>query len=287
LPSRASGGSFLTADPYRDFRLAVGRPEDEIDLGRAALAMAGCDYPNLDITAYLSRINQLAADAAARLGAAPDVYRSIAALNYVLFQEHGFHGNREDYFDPRNSFLNEVLDRKVGIPISLSVLYIEVGQRIGLPLHGIGFPGHFLIKHVDDNEEFLIDPFNQGEIRSRESLETMLYRSYGGKIAFDAEFLQATPKKQILRRMLNNLKIIYLKQRDLIKGLSVVERLNVLDPTSAEDIRDRGLIYLQLECFTQALRDLESYLRLAPDAEDAKAVKDQIGILTRQVAQIH
>ena len=277
----------MTSDRYHDFRLAVGRPEEEIDLGRAALAMARCDYPDLDVGAYLSHIDQLAAAAIARLGRGPDVYRSIAALNSVLFQELGFHGNHENYFDPKNSYLNEVLDRKVGIPISLSVLYMEVAQRIGLPLYGVGFPGHFLVKHRGDNEEILIDPFNQGEIRSRESLETMLYRSYGGKIAFDAEFLEATPKKQIVRRMLNNLKIIYLKQRDLIKGLSVVERLNVLDPTSAEDIRDRGLIYVQLECFKQALEDLESYLRLKPHAEDAKAVREQVAVLTKQVAQIH
>ena len=109
----------------------------------------------------------------------------------------------------------------------------------------------------------------------------------GGEIAFDAEFLEATPKKQILRRMLNNLKVIYLQQRDLIKGLSVVERLNVLDPTSVEDIRDRGLIYLQLECFKQALEDLENYLQFAPHAEDAKAVREQVAVLTKRVAQIH
>ena len=177
----------MTADPYRDFRFAVDRPEEGIDLGRAALAMASCDYPDLDVGAYLAHMDQLAATVTVRSGTEPDVYRSIAALNYVLFQEHGFHGSRENYFDPRNSFLNEVLDRKVGIPISLSVLYIEVAQRIGLPLHGVGFPGHFLVKHTGDSEEILIDPFNLGEIRSRESLETMLHRSYGGRIAFDRE----------------------------------------------------------------------------------------------------
>jgi regulator of sirC expression with transglutaminase-like and TPR domain len=277
----------LTSDRYRDFRLAVGRPEEEIDLGRAALAMARCDYPDLDVGAYLARIDQVAAASTARLGAEPDIYRSIAALNYVFFQELGFHGNRENYFDPKNSYLNEVLDRKIGIPISLSVLYMEVARRIGLTLYGVGFPGHFLLKYRSNNEEILIDPFNQGEIRSRESLETMLHRSYGGKIAFDAGFLETTPKKQILRRMLNNLKVIYLRQGDLIRGLSVVERLNVLDPASAEDIRDRGLIYLQLECFKQALEDLESYLRFAPHAEDANAVREQVAMLTKQVAQIH
>ena len=277
----------MTADPYRDFRLAVGCPEEKIDLGRAALAMANCDYPQLDVGAYLSRINELAAATNARLSIQPDVYRSIAALNYVLFQKCGFHGNRENYFDPRNSFLNEVLDRKIGIPISLAVLYVEVAQRIGLPLQGVGFPGHFLVKYRGDNQEIVIDPFNQGEIRSRESLEAMLDKLYGGKIALKPEFLESTGKKQILKRMLNNLKIIYLRANDLTRGLAVVERLVIVDPMSAEDIRDRGILYFKLECFKPALDDLENYLRLAPQAEDADAVRHRVALLTRQVARLH
>jgi regulator of sirC expression with transglutaminase-like and TPR domain len=277
----------LTNDPYKDFRQAVHQVETKIDLGRAALAIAASDYPNLDIDAYLFRIDGLAAAAEMRLGAETDVYRSIAALNQVFFKEHGFRGNREDYFDPKNSFLNEVLDRRTGIPISLSVLYMEVARRMGLSLQGIGFPGHFLVKYLGDDEEIVVDPFNQGEILSKQNLKSMLDRLYGGKITFDPGLLESVTKKQILRRMLNNLKIIYLRQKDLIKGLSVVERLVVLDPTSREDIRDRGLIYLQLECFKQALEDIDSYLRLAPHAEDAPALREQVIVLTKQVAQIH
>ena len=277
----------MTNEPYKDFRQAVDREDTRIDLGKAALTIAVSDYPNLDIAAYLSRIDALATTAAERLGSAADVYRSIATLNFLLFQEHGFCGNREDYFDPKNSFLNEVLDRKTGIPISLSVLYIEVAKRIGLSLRGVGFPGHFLVKYVGAEGEIVIDPFNQGEILSQQNLETMLHRLYGAKITFDPGLLEPIGKKQILRRMLNNLKIIYLKQNDLIKGLSIVDRLIVLDPASGEDIRDRGLIYLQLECFKQALEDLESYLRLAPDAEDAQAIRRQVVALTKQVAQLH
>jgi len=277
----------LTHHPYKEFRQAVDRGEAKIDLGRAALAIAATDYPDLDIDIYLARIDQLAADAQARLGSETDVHRTLAVLNDVLFQEHGFRGNHENYFDPRNSFLNEVLDRRTGIPISLSVLYMEVAQKIGLPLQGVGFPGHFLVKYKGVNEEIVIDPFNQGEIRSRKNLEKMLDRLYGGKISFDPEFLAATTKKQILRRMLNNLEVIYLRQDDLTKGLSVVEHLLVLDPASAQDIRDRGIIYLRLECFKQALEDLKTYLSLAPQAEDAEAIRDQLAALTRQVAQIH
>lgn len=273
----------MTDDRYKDFRQAVRGAEKDIDLGRAALAMAASDYPHLDIDGYLSRIGELAAIAAARLGAGAGVYRSLAALNHVLFKEHGFRGNREHYFDPRNSFLNEVLDRKTGIPISLSVLYMEVAQKIGVTLQGIGFPGHFLVKVLGDRDDIVLDPFNQGEILSRESLEAMLDRLYGGKMALDPILLQPISKKQILRRMLNNLKLIYMRQNDWIKGLSVAERLVILDPASGEDIRDRGLIYLQLECFKQAREDLESYLRLVPHAADADAVRERVKVLTRQI----
>jgi regulator of sirC expression with transglutaminase-like and TPR domain len=277
----------LSQDPYKEFRQAVDQGEANIDLGRAALTMAAADYPDLAIDVYLARLEQLAADARARLGSETDVYRTIDVLNDVLFREHGFRGNREDYFDPRNSFLNEVLDRRTGIPISLSVLYMEVAQKIGLPLQGVGFPGHFLVKYAGPAEEIVIDPFGQGEIRSRKNLQTMLNRLYRGKVGFDADFLAAATKKQILRRMLNNLELIYLRQNELTKGLSVVERLLVLDPASAVDIRDRGIIYLRLECFQQALEDLQRYISLAPRADDAEAIRDQITALTRQVAQIH
>jgi regulator of sirC expression with transglutaminase-like and TPR domain len=276
-----------TTDCHQDFRQAVDRPEDKIELGRAALAIAVCEYPQLDFAHYLSRIDQLAVTAAARLSGHPTGYRAIAALNRVLFEEHGFRGNRENYFDPRNSFLNEVLERKTGIPITLSVLYLEVAQRIGLALEGVGFPGHFLVRYLGDNEKVVLDPFNRGEIRSRESLQEMLDKLYGHKMPLDPSFLRPITNKQILRRMLNNLKMIYLRENALLKVLPVMEQLVILDPASAEDIRDRGAIYLKLECFNQALEDFQTYLRLAPLANDAGTIGQQIGALRKQVAQIH
>ncbi|HVO95489.1 MAG TPA: transglutaminase-like domain-containing protein, partial [Terriglobales bacterium] len=168
----------MAVDPYREFRQAVDRPEDLIDLGRAALTIALPDYPTLDIAACLAQLDELAVAVTQRGGAAADVYRLLAALNTVLFTERGFRGNRDNYFDPKNSFLNEVLARKTGIPITLSVVYVEVAQRIGLPLDGVGFPGHFLVKHATGGEEIVIDPFAGGEVRSREDLEGMLRQFY-------------------------------------------------------------------------------------------------------------
>jgi regulator of sirC expression with transglutaminase-like and TPR domain len=273
----------LSTDPYRDFRQAVDRAEEKIELSRAALTIALTDYPQLDIPDYLARIDLLAAEVAGRLGPEADIYRSIAALNYVLFTQYGFHGNRDDYFNPKNSFLNEVIERKTGIPITLSVLYMEVAQRVGLRLDGVGFPGHFLVKCVGDGEEIV----NSGEIISREDIDKMLFDLYGGKVMFHNDFLASSTKKDILKRMLANLKAIYIKGNDLVRSLSALDRLVILDPTSAVDIRDRGTVYLRLECYAQAREDFETYLRLRPDAEDAMLVREQLVRLAKEATRIH
>jgi len=277
----------VSTDPYRDFRQAVDGPEDKIDLGRAALTIALTDYPNLDVLDYLARIDQLAGEVASRLDSEADIYRSMAALNYVLFKQHGFHGNRKDYFDPKNSFLNEVIERKTGIPITLSVLYMEVAQRVGLALDGVGFPGHFLVKCVGDGEEIVIDPFDGGEIKSRADIDKMLFNLYGGKVAFHSDLLAPSTKRDILKRMLANLKAIYINENDLVKSLSVLDRVLILDPASAEDARDRGVVYLRLECYAQAREDFETYLRLRPDADDAILVREQLVRLAKEVTRIH
>jgi regulator of sirC expression with transglutaminase-like and TPR domain len=277
----------LSTDPYREFRQAVDRSEEKIELGRAALTIALIDYPNLDIPDYLDRMDRLAMEVTGRSGPEADIYRSIAAVNYVLFRQYGFHGNRDDYFDPKNSFLNEVIERKTGIPITLSVLYMEVAQRVGFMLDGVGFPGHFLVKCVGDGEEIVIDPFNGGEIKSREDIDKMLFDLYGGKVVFHSDFLAPSTKKDILKRMLTNLKAIYINRNDLVRSLSALDRLVILDPTSAVDTRDRGVVYLRLECYAQARDDFETYLRLRPDAEDAVLVREQLVRLAKEATRIH
>ncbi len=277
----------MAHDPYREFRQAVDRGEDKIDLGRAALTIALSDYPDLDIAAYLARIDQLAVEVTQRCDGSAEVYNSIAALNYVLFQQYGFRGNSDDYYDPKNSFLNEVIERKTGIPITLSILYMEVAQRVGLAIEGVGFPGHFLVKHAQNGVEIVIDPFQQGDIKSREDLTRMLGGLYGGTVEFHDEYLKPASKKEILRRMLGNLKGIYAKTNDLVKLLSVLDQAIILDPGSAGEVRDRAGIYLRLECFAQARADFEYYLKLAPEAKDAAAVREQLVDLAKQVTLIH
>ena len=274
-------------DPYREFRQAVDRGEDKIDLGRAALTIVLTDYPDLDIEAYLARIEQLAVEVTARCDAGGEVCQWLAALNYVLFQQHGFCGNSDDYYDPKNSFLNEVIERRTGIPITLSVLYIEVAQRVGLALEGIGFPGHFLVKLPQTGTDIVIDPFHRGEIKSRDDLARMLGRLYGGVVELRDEFLRPVGKKQILKRMLGNLKAIYAKGNNLVKLLSVLDQAIVLEPGAVDEILDRARVYLRLECFAQARSDFETYLRLAPQAPDAQQVREQLVNLARQVNLIH
>lgn len=264
------------------------RPEERIDLGRAALTIALGDYPDLDISRYLGRIDELAVQVSQRSGAEADIFRLIAALNYVLFKEQGFRGNRDDYYDPKNSFLNDVIDRKLGLPITLSILYMEVGQRIGLAIEGVGFPSHFLVKTKSAAEQIIIiDPFNAGEVKSFEELQQMLDQIYRGNLRLGESLLAALPKKQILKRMLGNLKAVYGQREEPAKLLAVLDRLILLDPGSVEDIRDRGALYLRLDCYGQARDDFETYLRLAPRAQDAAAIREQLVDLAKRTVLIH
>jgi regulator of sirC expression with transglutaminase-like and TPR domain len=277
----------VSKDLYVAFREAIDCPEDQIDLGRATLAIATQEYPDLKIENCLSQLDALGQAVELRIGEERNPYRVIAALNTVLFKEHGFQGNRAEYYDPKNSFLNDVITRKKGIPISLSVIYMEVARRVGLSLGGVGFPGHFLVKYHDAEIEILIDVFNEGEIRAREDLDQMLQQLYRGQVSYQPGFVAPLSKRDILRRMLNNLKWIYLEKGDPLKTLSVLDQLVILDPGSASEIRDRGLLYITLECYAQALEDLESYLRLAPGADDAPRIKAQIESVRQRSVQIH
>jgi regulator of sirC expression with transglutaminase-like and TPR domain len=277
----------MAEDRYKNFRRAIDCPDDQLDLGRAALAVAADEYPALRAETYLTRLDQLAAAARDCSAGESNPYRLLASVNHVLFTREGYRGNRDDYYDPKNSFLNDVIDSRKGIPITLSVLYMEVARRVGLKLDGVGFPGQFLVKYLGNEEEIVIDPFDQGEVRGVEELQQLLDGLYGGKVAFRPEFLAPVSNRQIIQRILNNLKTIYLNQKNFLKALSVAERLVILDPTSASEIRDRGLLYLECECFQQALEDLEAYLSLAPDANDADEVREQMGVLRKSAARLH
>ena len=267
----------------RRFTELVSRPSGEFRLAESALLIAQEEYPHLDLAAYLQRLDALAARIAARLGLELDPQRIVAAINTTLFEEEGFRGNQDNYYDARNSFLNEVLDQKTGIPITLSVVYLDLGRQVGLPIVGVGLPGHFIVQYRAHSTPFWIDPFHYGQILSREDCITRVAQFYGQELTWQDAFLQPVSDHAILTRMLNNLKVIYVHQRDYHRALGVVERLVLLLPDSAAEIRDRGLLHAQLGHLETALDDLEHYLQLAREAPDALVISQHIAALRHQL----
>jgi regulator of sirC expression with transglutaminase-like and TPR domain len=274
--------------PARErFAQLVSNSDDDFDLAEAALLIAQGAQPELDIVAYLHRLDALASIVQRRLPETPEASAIIDQLNQLLFQEEKLSGNVTDYYDPRNSFLNEVLDRKTGIPITLSVIYLEVGRRLGLPLVGVGFPGHFLVKYAGPDGEVVLDPFYGGMRLSHEHLAQKLQKMYGDGNPFLGQIPQLlTPasKREILVRMLRNLKGVYLQQNDFSRGLQAIEWILLVDPTLAVEIRDRGAVYQRLGHLQAASQDFRQYLQLAPQAPDAEAIR---GMLVRMTAQLN
>ena len=261
------------------FMKIVSGPDEEINLAEAALVIASEEYIDLDIAAYLARLDDMAATLKRRLR--PDISSAdtIIALNRFLFTELGFTGNTTDYYDPRNSFLNEVLDRKCGIPITLALVYIEIGRRIGLPVQGVSFPAHFLVKCLMREGTVVLDPFARGVSLSFEEIKQRV-KSINNDMepprSVVASMLATASNKDILVRLLRNLKAIFSHHREWLKALTATDRIISAMPDLAEEYRDRGMIYLNLECFRAALFDFQAYLKMLPVAQDADAVRIKV-----------
>lgn len=269
------------------FAHLVRQPDASIDLAEATLLIAKEEYPDLDVAAYLARLDAMADDVRALTGGSQDPHRVIAGLGEHLFRRLGFRGNAEDYYDPKNTFLNEVLDRRLGIPITLSAVYLEVGRRLGLSIRGAGMPGHFLVKYLGPGEEIVIDPFGGGGIVSPSDCQRILDRIFDGKLCFEPGMLSIVGTRQILARMLTNLKAIYFNNEDYGKALSIVERLLILHPYEASEIRDRGLLSCQLRRYVEAIADLERYLRQAPEANDSETIREHLRTLRKRAAALN
>lgn len=263
----------------RRFAALVERAQGEFRLAEGALLIAQEEYPALDVDAYLRRLDAMAAVVAERLGLEIEPRRIVAHLNAYLFAEQGFRGNTEDYYDARNSFLNEVLERKKGIPITLAVVYIELARQVGLPIVGVGMPGHFLVRYSAHPTVFWIDPFYRGQILSREDCQQRLAEMYGQALAWSDDYLQPVSDHAILQRMLYNLKALYVQQGDHSRALRVVERLLLLRPGALTEVRDRGLLQAQLGRRDAAIDDLQHYLQLSPAAPDASLIAQHLAAL--------
>lgn len=258
---------------WLNFAVEVRQQDNKIDLAKASLYYAQAQYPDLDLGYYLGLLDTWANDIAADLASDRYPLQVIKTINQYLFDKLKFRGNSEDYYNVENSYLNRAIDRALGIPITLAVIYLEVAKRIDFPMVGIGMPGHFLIRPDFDDAGIFVDAFNQGEILFPQDCEAKLSQLYQYPVKLQPHFLNPVSKHQILARMLNNLKQIYLHQRNLETVLELVEGILLLFPHNPYEIRDRGLLLYEMARWQEAAPDLQTYLNSIPDAEDAEMVR--------------
>jgi len=264
----------------------VSRPDGRIDLARASLAIARWEYPRLDADAYLERLDGLAR-AVDGVRRSPDALGRLHRLREYLFVEQGFAGNRDEYYDPRNSFLNDVLDRRQGIPITLSLVLMEVGKRLGLAIEGIGLPGHFIAGARLDDSQILLDPFNGGALVTPEECEELVGGVVGRPVTLLPEHYAPVSGRQLLTRMLANLKGAYWRRQEWDRVVGAIDRLLVLDPKAASEWRDRGVAWSNLGEVRRGLGDWERYLTEFPDAEDHETVKGHLRRARQKLAQLN
>jgi len=262
-------------------------PEGEVPLLDTALAIAMLEYPNLDRQAYRRRLDEWARTLRRRLPADPGIEERLRALNQFLFTEQGFAGNLENYYDPRNSFINDVLDQRRGIPLTLSIVYIELGRRLGLPLEGVSFPGHFLVRLSMEDGALVLDPFNRGVSLSEEDLDRLLQDVASDRPDDLGRLLAAARKPEIVIRLLRNLKAVYQRDGQAEKALEIVNLILAIDPTQLPEYRDRGLILTELDCNRAAAADLDHYLTHYPADEDADAIRALIEELAEEPQRLH
>lgn len=255
------------------FQQEIAQPDEQIDLALCALYIAQEEYPDLDVLEYINALDTIASEIKERLPTQKYPLRIIQCINQYLYKDLGFSGNTVEYYDPRNSFLNDVIERRLGIPITLALVYLEIAKRIDFPMVGVGMPGHFLIRPAVADMEIFVDAFNQGEVMFPDDCQERLMQVYGQPVTMQPEFLLTVSNRQFLARILSNLKIIYLNAQQLSKALAAVERILLLFPDTAAEIRDRGLIYYQIGRWVAAVNDFETYLAKVPEAQDAPVIR--------------
>lgn len=267
------------------FQDVLRPPEPEIDLGVAALLIAQVEYPALGPARWLARLDDLGRRSGVR--DIPDPRVGLGRLARFLFEEEGFRGNVENYFDPRNSCLNDVLDRKLGIPITLSVLMIEVGRRVGLRIDGVGLPGHFVVRVQASGPALLIDPFNGGALLDEAGAAAVVARALGQRVTLSEAHFAPVSKLAIVTRMLANLKSIYVREEKWPRALAVIERLLLIERSAPGHLRDRGTVLMKLGDFHRGAADWERYLTRYPHAKDAVRLRDQLRRIRQALASVN
>jgi regulator of sirC expression with transglutaminase-like and TPR domain len=290
----------MNAGHVDEFVSAARSPDDNLAL--CALLMARVAYPDLDPDPCLDALDRMGATARDHveigLGGAPSRRRHLRVVTEFVYGQLGFVGNEEQYDDPRNSLLNDVLARRTGIPITLALVFIAVARQAGLRVDGINFPGHFLVRcdagQVDeaDREPLVIDPFHAGSVLSEADCARLLKRHLGDEAVLDPALLRSARKREILLRMLLNLKRAYVRLRSFAQAHAVADLIVAYEPGAINELRDRGLLASQLKRYAPALRDLETWLRFSPQngegvAEERSMVFDHVKDLRRRLASLN
>jgi regulator of sirC expression with transglutaminase-like and TPR domain len=288
---------FMTARQRarRAFTSLITEDNASIDLAQAALLIAAEEYPGLDIDQYMGRLKELAEQVRLCLAKGSqqtsttvnDSMEVLQGLNTVLFEQEHFRGNRAHYNDPQNSFLNRVLDRRLGVPLTLSLLYMEVGKRLGLHIEGIGMPFHFIVRCSIQETSIYIDPYEKGRFLSEEDCRQRLAQIFKNEEDLDPHWLEPLSSRQLLIRMLTNLKHIYLHKKDFQRALNACDRILLISPESPVELRDRGIVHFQLKYYARALHDLNAYLELFPHADDLQEVRQQVRLIRQLIAMMN
>jgi len=263
----------------RRFCEIAGRPEPLLDLVEGSLVIALEETPSLDIARHLSDVQAWSDAVRDRLEGSRDVERLVDTVNRLLFEEEGFHGEDEDYYDPRSALLSEALERHAGLPITLSILYIELSRRAGVEAAGLPLPGRFLVKLTGPFGVIVVDPFDGGRVLSTAELQKILDGMFGGGVRLREHHLRSFSPKEILARELAQLKAAYLAQHDLPRAAASIDRLLILDDRDAYEVRDRAALAMQMHGYSQAIALFERYLVLMPSADDQTRVREQIEYL--------
>ncbi len=277
----------MDSDPsLRQFSDEVSGADAEINLARSALVIGRIEYADLNVPGYLRRLDELARGVGPG-GKAADPLERLHRLREYLFEEQGFAGNNEQYYDPRNSYLNEVLDRRLGIPITLSLVLIEVGRRLGLEMEGIGLPGHFITGARVRGEHVLLDAFTGGSVLTGEACGELVGRALGKPVQLKPEHFAPVTHRQFLTRMLANLKGSYWRREQWDRVVRVIDRILVLNPAAGSEWRDRGVAWSNLGLPQRGLADWERYLTDFPDAADHEKVKGQLRRVREKFARLN
>lgn len=259
-------------------------PDAEIDLARSALLVAAENDTTLDVDAEMARLDDWAQQLSSRIDPSWNNLQRLARLRTFMYEELGFKGDVRGYYSPANSLLHSVMTRRLGIPLTLSILFMEIGWRIGVPFEGVGFPGHFLVRLTGEPADLLLDPYDHGASVHEDDCKRMIELTTGGSVPFEPSMVRSLGKKEMIARLLFNLKVACLKANDDFGALSAVERLLLLHPNDAPELRDRGLLLYRLDRYRDARTSLEGYLRARHDALDRETIEQHLAALDIMLA---